>query len=305
MTEVSASPGTPKLDVCTRCQLVWFDAGELERTPMPSAAQMADMERETEAEQKEATKKPSATLPRGGWGEAPSEWWKIAAAFIGLPVERDSGHFKSLPWATWLLTLGIIVFSVLAFFDLDRFVNEYGFIPANPWRHRGLTFITGFLLHAGVLHLVGNMYFLLIFGDNVEDALGKGRYLALIALAALAGDLLHMTFNPNSTVPCIGASGGISGIIVFYALAFPHAKIGFLFNPFYFLFMRWIWFSAWMALVLWIAYQSILAYLQMQGISNVSALAHLGGAALGLLFWLRWKYPAVERMEAPNAKSQA
>ena len=293
MTEVSGSSasGAPKLDVCTRCQIVWFDAGELERTPMPTAAQLDELEREAAAKRESTRRKAPVPATQYGWGEAPDEWWKIAAAFIGLPVERNVDRLKGLPWATWLLALGITVFSVLSFFDLERVVDEYGFIPAYPWRHGGLTFLTGFLLHGGVLHLVGNMYFLLIFGDNVEDVLGKGRYLGLIALAALAGDLLHMALDPSSTTPCIGASGGISAVIVFYALAFPHAKIGMLFRLFYFLYMRWIWISAWAALVLWILYQGLLAWLQVQGMSNVSALAHLGGAAIGFLFWLRWRFP--------------
>ena len=71
------------------------------------------------------------------------------------------------------------------------------------------------------------MYFLLFFGDDVENFLGPLRYIALLAIAALVGDLVHIASAPNSTIPCIGASGGIAGVITFYALAFPPAKIGF------------------------------------------------------------------------------
>src|SRR5438046_8142373 len=71
------------------------------------------------------------------------------------------------------------------------------------------------------------MYFLLVFGDYFEIFLGPLRYIVLIAIAAFVGDLLHIASAPASTIPCIGASGGIAGVITFYALAFPQAKIGF------------------------------------------------------------------------------
>lgn len=72
---------------------------------------------------------------------------------------------------------------------------------------------------------VGNLYFLIVFGDNTEDVLGKGRYLLLVAVAALAGDLAHILADPHDAVPCIGVSGGISGILAYYCLRFPKASI--------------------------------------------------------------------------------
>jgi membrane associated rhomboid family serine protease len=89
--------------------------------------------------------------------------------------------------------------------------------------------------------------------------------------------------DPRGEIPCIGASGGISGIITFYALQFPHARLG--------LFVRYHWvnFPAWAALVLWAALQAVGVAQQLAGFSNVSALAHMGGAALGLLAWAAWR----------------
>jgi hypothetical protein len=78
------------------------------------------------------------------------------------------------------------------------------------------------------MHLAGNLYFLLVFGSNVEDCLGKWRFFALILLATLAGDVLHVLAQPSSIVSCIGASGGISGLIAYYVLKFPHARLDFL-----------------------------------------------------------------------------
>src|SRR6516165_1537313 len=163
---------------------------------------------------------------------APDESWKQIAAFLGMPVEFDAPAEQRKPWATWLLSAVIICVSLLAFLNLREVVQRFGLIPAEATRLGGLTFVTSFFLHAGIIHLVGNMYFLLVSGDNVENFLRPLRYIALIAIAALVGDLIHIASEPNSTIPCIGASGGIAGVITFYALSFPQAKIGFLWRYF-------------------------------------------------------------------------
>ncbi len=134
------------------------------------------------------------------------------------------------------------------------------------------------------MHLVGNMYFLLIFGDNVEEFLGRPRFLLLMLLATLLGDCFHLVADPSATTPCIGASGGISGVIVFYALQFPKARLGFLLR------FCWVKMPAYFALVLWLLYQMVLATFQVSGFSRVSALAHLGGATAGFLFWCWSRY---------------
>jgi membrane associated rhomboid family serine protease len=110
---------------------------------------------------------------------------------------------------------------------LQEAVQLFGLIPAQAFRLHGLTFITSFFLHAGIIHLVGNMYFLLVFGDDAENFLGPLRYIALIALAAFVGDLLHIASAPASTIPCIGASGGIAGLITFTPWHFRRRKSAF------------------------------------------------------------------------------
>src|SRR5437868_14661857 len=156
------------------------------------------------------------------------------AAFLGMPVEFDGPTQDRRPVLTWFLAAIIVTASVHAFFHLQEAVQFFGLIPAQPLRLHGLTFVTSFCLHAGVVHLVGNMYFLLVFGDDVENFLGALRYIALIAIAPFVGDLVHIASAPNSTIPCIGASGGIAGVITFYAMAFPQAKIGFWWRYFYY-----------------------------------------------------------------------
>jgi membrane associated rhomboid family serine protease len=157
-------------------------------------------------------------------------------------------------------------------------------VPADAWRSGGVTWLTAFFLHGGWLHLVSNVYFLLVFGDNVEDNLGHGRYLVLLILAAAVGDVTHLLADPHSTIPSIGASGGISGVIAYYALKFPHARLGFLWS--YYWSYHWVSIPAWSAFAVWALLQGVGIFEQLSGFSHVSAAAHLGGAVTGLVFWL-------------------
>jgi len=141
------------------------------------------------------------------------------------------------------------------------------------------------------------MYFLLVFGDNVEDFLRPLRYLTLIALAAFIGDLAHIAVDPQSQIPCIGASGGIAGVITFYLLNFPLVRLEFLMR-WGFVWFRWIRLPAWSVFILWIFFQLIGALEQKAGMSSVSSFAHLGGAAVGVVAWLIW------RKEKPNDEAR-
>lgn len=223
-------------------------------------------------------------------GDAPDELWKTIPALFGFPVETGVEPLSGRPWLTWSLALLIAAVSLLAFGDFESVVDRFGFVPAHAFRLAGLTPVTAFLLHGGLWHLIGNLYFLLVFGDNVEHHLGRKRTLMLIGAATFVGDAVHALWQPGSLVPCIGASGGISGIIVFYALQFPHARLGFLVRPSAFYFrIHWLQLPAWGALLLWLLLQCWGVFAELSGFSNVAATAHLGGAAAGFLAWLAWR----------------
>jgi membrane associated rhomboid family serine protease len=207
-----------------------------------------------------------------------------------MPVEFDAPEEERRPWATWLLSAAIICASLLAFLNLREVVQRFGLIPAEATRLGGFTFVTSFFLHAGIIHLAGNMYFLLAFGHAVENFLRPLRYLALIALAAFIGDLAHIALDPHSQTPCIGASGGIAGVITFYALNFPRMRLAFLMR-WGFVWFHWIRLPAWFVFVLWFVFQIIGTLEQRAGMSSVSSAAHLGGAAFGVLAWLVWRKP--------------
>jgi membrane associated rhomboid family serine protease/Zn-finger nucleic acid-binding protein len=275
------------LDVCKTCHMVWFDTDEITQLP-PSSKEVtkgiAELPMETRkalALEKIKKIKDDARGPEFGM-DRPQELWKYIPALIGMPIEHDRQRFGSMPWLTWLIVVIAVGFSMIAFLE-PGLINRFAMIPNQATRLGGLTLVTSFFLHGGVFHLVGNMYFLMVFGDNVEDYLGKLRFVILLLLATVGGDLLHILLEPRSDLPTIGASGGISGVLAFYALQFPGARLGTMF------WFRWIHFPAWAGLVYWLAFQVIGVWLQMSGYSNVSASAHVGGASIGFGAWLLWR----------------
>ncbi|HWC58256.1 MAG TPA: rhomboid family intramembrane serine protease [Verrucomicrobiae bacterium] len=277
-----------QLEACKPCNLVWFDAQEFEALPEHAIESVHEAQlRAAEALGTHRIEEMKKRDRAADSEDAPDETWKMIAAFLGFPVERYTDPLESRPWATWILSAVIALASIAAFFNLQEIINALGFVPAHALRYGGITSITSFFLHAGIFHLLGNLYFLLIFGDNVEDKLGWKKYLLMIFGATLLGDGVHWIAQSGSQVPCIGASGGISAVLVFYALQFPRAELGFML--FLYWRPRWFYIPAWVALALWLLMQTFGVYMQLRGFSNVAATAHLGGAALGFVFWLCWK----------------
>jgi len=219
---------TLTLDACRPCNLVWFDPGEFEAVPegvVETPDELALRGREILANYKLERLNEQLRREAAASSNPPDEEWKWVPAFFGLPVKIDDDDLKQWPWLTWSLAATIALVSILAFFDLHDAVHRFALIPAQVWRYGGLTLLTSFFLHGGVWHLISNLYFFLLFGDKVEDYLGRWRFALLILSATLAGDCLHVLFDPHSSTPCIGASGGIAGVIAFYALEFPRARL--------------------------------------------------------------------------------
>jgi len=152
-----------------------------------------------------------------------------------IPLQDTIPRRRS-PFVTW-----IIIFINLLFFmveitlpepALERLIFYLGIVPARythpAWPSEGLSywpFLTNMFLHGGWLHFIGNMWTLWIFGDNVEDRLGHVRYAIFYLVCGVAASLTHIAFNVHSTVPAIGASGAIAGVMGAYFVMFPHSRI--------------------------------------------------------------------------------
>ncbi|MCC6391794.1 MAG: rhomboid family intramembrane serine protease [Bryobacterales bacterium] len=133
-------------------------------------------------------------------------------------------------YTTPIVTIGIIVVNFVVFFfelSLDPFsrnelISVFGIVP----RHfQYVDLLTSMFLHGGWMHVIGNMWFLWIYGDNVEDVLGHGKYLLFYLICGVAAGVVHVIFNAGSRVPTIGASGAIAGVMGAYLAKFPRSRI--------------------------------------------------------------------------------
>jgi len=198
------------------------------------------------------------------------------------------------------VTVGLIAVNVLAFLQelrlgphLQDLVLNYGIVPVRYTRldvaqyfslHEQLfAFFSSMFLHGGWIHLLGNMWVLWIFGDNVEDRLGRFRYLVVYLASGVAAALLHIYTNPRSGVPTIGASGAIAGVMGAYFRFFPHARVETLIPPFFFgptfvlpavLFLGWWFFLQFFNGALSLGMHG-------PGFSGVAWWAHVGGFLFG------------------------
>jgi rhomboid family protein len=141
---------------------------------------------------------------------------------------------------TPVVTITLIVLNVLAFlheqtlgeYGYRRFIMTWGLVPAQfDW----VNVFTSMFLHGGWDHIIGNMLFLWIFGDNVEDRMGHGRFIAFYVLCGVVAAMTQTAFNPDSAVPMIGASGAISGVLGAYIIMFPHSRVLTLLPIFFFI----------------------------------------------------------------------
>jgi len=211
-----------------------------------------------------------------------------------IPI-RDAIRSKNFPAVNVL----IIALNVIAFLwelaqgpDLKDVFYLYGIVPlrySNPEiaAHftsfgQSLPFLTSMFLHGGFLHIIMNMWFLYIFGDNIEDRLGHIRYLIFYLFCGVAAGLIHLFTNWNSNVPTIGASGAISGVMGAYLLLYPRSKI--LTLVFIFFFIQFIEIPAFIFLGIWILLQLFSAGLRPSNVGGVAFWAHIGGFVAGLVF---------------------
>ncbi len=140
-----------------------------------------------------------------------------------IPIEKDNPTQRFPLCVGTLIAFNIAIFAAsYLFFDHSDFVKEYGFIPSS---YTHFTAFSSMFLHAGVWHILGNMLFLYMYGDNVEDVLGFFLFFAVYILCGLGGTALHYLFNAESTIPCIGASGAISGVVGLYMMFYPNAHV--------------------------------------------------------------------------------
>ena len=163
--------------------------------------------------------------------------------------------------------------------ELEAQGIEQGGVAIPVW----LTLFTSLFLHGSPLHVAGNMLYLWIFGDNVEEVLGTLRYVAVYLACGLVGNLAMVTLAPDSLVPILGASGSVAGIMGAYLIWFPHHRVRVLFIRII------VEIPAVWVIVSWIAIQAVLGLADRASAGEIAYVAHLGGALLGIAVGLLYR----------------
>ena len=229
-----------------------------------------------------------------------------------IPLHDDN------PTRLWpVVTIGLIVLCTLVFLwqlsfgkiGFQRIVFSLGLIPA-VLVHKAvlpaalavvppeLTVYTSMFLHGGWMHLIGNMLYLWIFGNNVEDAMGHGRFVFFYLACGTAAAMMQTLMDPASTVPMIGASGAISGVLGAYLLLFPHARVLVLI-PLGFLFYTLRLAAGWV-LGFWFVMQLFSSLLSDTAHGGVAFFAHIGGFIAGMALIPLFKRRQVRLLQPPR-----
>jgi membrane associated rhomboid family serine protease len=216
-----------------------------------------------------------------------------------LPL-RDINPTQRVPVVTYGLILINVAVFVYQFLVLDpvasrAFVEQHGVVPyflTSGYARSLSTPITSMFLHGGVAHLLSNMWFLHVFGDNVEDLLGHARFVAFYLLTGIAAVLGHVLIDPTSTLPLVGASGAISGVLGAYVLMFPQARVV-TFVPIFFLFEI----PAFFFILVWFVMQVFSGFgsLATPQSPGVAFFAHIGGFVAGVVLLLAMGIPKRRR----------
>ena len=204
-----------------------------------------------------------------------------------FPVGDDNSQRRTTP----VVTFALIGLNVLVFFlevaGGEPFIVEWSFIPARFSEHPAANIPTVFsamFMHGGWLHLFGNMLFLWIFGDNVEDRLGHVKFLIFYLLAGIAATLSQYAVSPESGVPQVGASGAIAGVLGAYILMFPQARVNVLLGPYLVAMPAFIVLGMWIVLQL-VSGVGTIGYTD-ESAGGIAYMAHIGGFVADLLMTL-------------------
>jgi membrane associated rhomboid family serine protease len=229
-----------------------------------------------------------------------------------FPIGDENAGNSIKPYVNWVLigiNFAILIYEViLPPQQLDAFIFQFGAIPAQISHFHDLyTILSSMFLHGGWAHLLGNMLFLYIFGDNIEDAMGHAAYLLFYLLCGIIAAVAQVLLDPSSTIPLIGASGAISGVMGAYIVLFPQGKVrtvvlfGYIGQV--------ILVPAWVMIGLWFVLQLFSGFAALGAASDVGGVAfwaHIGGFIAGaLLVWLFRDKDAVARQNAARAQQGA
>lgn len=253
-----------EVDTCSSCFGVWLDKEELEKVSQSPAIAEALLELDKPVQKR--------------------TW--LFQFLTQMPVEYNL-KTKATPWAMYsLVILNVLFFAsyslgfVSEFFAFDNFALHSDKISHGQqlW-----SLLTHMYMHGGVMHIVGNMYFLYIIGDNLEDALGRGKFILYYTICGLAAAAAQILADPNSLIPMVGASGAIAGLFGMYLLWFRNASLTMMIVIFQKKVSPLVFFAFWLIINI------VSLYIADESGGGVAYWAHIGGFAAGIIIGLAFK----------------
>src|SRR5689334_4113070 len=200
-----------------------------------------------------------------------------------FPIGDDNSSERTVPVVTYALIALNVLFFFVEMSGGEPFIEHWAVVPRRLVAHPGsdfLTIFTSMFMHAGWLHLGGNMLYLWIFGDNVEDAFGHLKFLVFYLLCGIAASVAQIMVSPNSNVPNLGASGAIAGVLAGYIVMFPKDRVKVLMGGAIIPVNAFIVIGLWFVLQLFSGFGSLSGR---AGEGGVAYFAHIGGFVAGLL----------------------
>jgi membrane associated rhomboid family serine protease len=203
-----------------------------------------------------------------------------------FPVSDDDSQRRTIPVVTYILIILNVLFFLVELSAGDQFIQKWAFIPArfsaDPVGN-SVTIFSSMFMHGGWLHLFSNMLFLWIFGDNVEDRFGHVQFLIFYLLVGVAATFAQFALSPESTVPNVGASGAIAGVLGSYILLFPQTRVNVLLGRQIVAMPALVVIGLWIVLQLFSGVGSIAHTDETANVGGVAYMAHIGGFFAGLI----------------------
>jgi len=215
-----------------------------------------------------------------------------------FPIGVDDSSRRTFPVVTYVLIALNVLFFFVELTGGDAFIEKWAFVPSRFLANPGadfLTIFTSMFMHAGWLHLGGNMLYLWIFGDNVEDRFGHLKFIIFYLLCGLAATFAQLAFSLGSNVPNLGASGAIAGVLGAYILLFPQGRVRVLQGQQIIQVPALIVIGLWIVLQLFSSIGSIASSVQTGG---VAYMAHVGGFIAGIVLTFLFRGNSAPRLTA-------
>ncbi len=230
--------------------------------------------------------------------KGPSGKFQNFLGYFGVPIDIPEKEIQTIPWMTFILGLGMLLLHLLMTTQHPESTqSQLGYDASEPFRYFGLTVFSTNFIHRGWFHLISNVYFFWILSDNIEDDLGFIGYLSFLCVISILSAGIETWLGIPSDIPRMGVSGMIMAMLIYYALRFPKARMGYAFSNLHVLFknprnpngefkLRWFRVPIWLTAIIYVLLDLVYSLIfDRMHLNRTAYSVHIGGALAGVLFW--------------------